>query len=144
MFTLSRRQLTLLVVAIAAVLLMLSTTPQAKERASSLSAASYTPWSWSSSSKSSSSSPTDALTTTGPDAHITETVLPLGAHASGFTMYERLYAWNGTLYVVTKDKSKHPDLLHVLSQGKDRGTGENIDPTDKVAACLYRWRNLPN
>lgn len=137
MFTLSRRQLTLLVVAVAAVLLMLSTTPQAKERASSLSAASYTPWSWSSS-KSSSFPPSDALTTTGPDAHITETVLPLDMHASGFTMYERLYVWNGTIYVVTKDKSKHPDLLHVLSKGKDKGTGENIDPTDKVRACLHR------
>jgi len=137
MFTLTQKRLTLLVGVVAAAL-MFGATPQAKDCASSRSLEACAPlfWSWSWLSKSGSHPPYNELTTTGSVIHITETVLPLEIHASGFTMYERLYVRNGTLYVVMKDKSKHPDLLHVLSKGMDMGTGENIDPTEKVWSRL--------
>ena len=137
MSTLTQKRLTLLV-GVIAVALMFNATPQAKKCAISRSPEAYTPsfssWFWSS--NSGSHPPYNELTTTGSVIHITESVLPLEIHASGFTMYERLYVRNGTLYVVMKDKSKHPDLLHVLSKGKDIGTGENIDPTDQVWSRL--------
>ncbi|KAF9525436.1 hypothetical protein CPB83DRAFT_859558 [Crepidotus variabilis] len=71
-----------------------------------------------------------------PETTITESSLPLQeagvAHVPGFTYFERLYVWNGTIYAVMSEEKqeKFPKLLHVISKGKDKGTGENIDPTD--------------
>lgn len=128
MYSLTRRQLVSATLAVGFIYLLFSSTPRAKQSASSLSASS---WSWSKPSSPNS----NVLSETKPDTRITETILPPGTHASGFTIYERLYVWNGTFYVVTRDKNAHPDLKHVLSKGMDRGTTENIDPTDKV--CFF-------
>lgn len=72
------------------------------------------------------------------DTAITESRIPLQeagvTHASGFTYFERLYVWNGTIYAVMDEERQKlvPDLGNIISKGKNRGTGENLDPTDAV------------
>ncbi|KAF8157138.1 hypothetical protein B0H34DRAFT_657522 [Crassisporium funariophilum] len=60
-----------------------------------------------------------------------ETTLPGGAPSSGFTIFDRLYVWNGTIYIVTSDPSAFPPAKLIISQPKDVGGGRNLDPTDK-------------
>ena len=74
-----------------------------------------------------------------PDTSISETTLPGAEHVPGFTIFDRLYVWNGTLYAVTLNPKAFPDLRTVISQPKDRLNGVNIDPTPQV-----RIFHLPN
>ncbi|PPQ76079.1 hypothetical protein CVT26_004600 [Gymnopilus dilepis] len=62
-------------------------------------------------------------------AEIAETTLPIGTPASGFTIFDRLYVRNGTLYVVASDSSSLPHLKFIISKPEDRGGGRNLDPT---------------
>lgn len=69
---------------------------------------------------------------------ITESRIPLQeagvVYAAGFTYFERLYVWNGTIYaVMNKERQKMvPELTNILSIGRDMGS-ENLDPTDAVS-----------
>ncbi|CAA7268594.1 unnamed protein product [Cyclocybe aegerita] len=81
--------------------------------------------------KSSPPSPFDVLETANHDTRISETTLPLGAPAPGFTIFDRLYVRNGTFFAVTQRPEQYPDLIYVLSQGKNKGGPDNIDPTPR-------------
>lgn len=72
-----------------------------------------------------------------PDTSISETTLPGAVHVAGFTIFDRLYVWNGTLYAVTSNAKAFPDLRTVISQPKDRLNGVNIDPTPEVRIITY-------
>lgn len=70
-------------------------------------------------------------------AAITETTLPGGAPAPGFTIFDRLYVWNGTIYAVTSDPRAFPQLRYILSQPKHRKEGNNLEPTSRVSSWLF-------
>lgn len=65
-----------------------------------------------------------------------ETTLPVNSATPGFTIFDRLYVRNKTLYAVTSNPEAFPSLVYILSQAKDRKNGENIDPTSKVSFLL--------
>ena len=67
---------------------------------------------------------------------ITETTLPAGAPAPGFTIFDRLYVWNGTIYAVTSDPTTFPQLRYILSQPKNQGEGQNLEPTSRVSCWI--------
>ena len=68
---------------------------------------------------------------------ITETTLPAGTPACGFTIFDRLYVRNGTIYVVTSNSSAFPHLKYVISLPEDRVNWKKLDPTDKVSRIHY-------
>lgn len=67
---------------------------------------------------------------------ITETTLPGGMLASGYTIFDRLYVRNGTIYVVTSNSSAFPPLKYVISLPEDMVNSKKLDPTDKVSGTL--------
>ena len=62
-----------------------------------------------------------------------ETTIPGGAHAPGFTVFDRLYLRAGTLYVVTADPSSWPPRRYLISKPLEKGTGQDLEPTDEVS-----------
>lgn len=67
---------------------------------------------------------------------ITETTTPDGSPAPGFTIFDRLYLYNGTFYIVTSDPNSVPDKELILARPLRNGVGllhKDEDPTDKVS-----------
>ncbi|KIM38055.1 hypothetical protein M413DRAFT_448087 [Hebeloma cylindrosporum] len=62
---------------------------------------------------------------------ITETTLPGGAPAPGFTIFDRLYIWNGTMFAVTSNPRAFPQIRYILSQPKEQREGNNLEPTSR-------------
>jgi len=65
-----------------------------------------------------------------------ETVIPGGAHAPGFTVFDRLYLRAGTFYVVTADPSSWPPRRFLIAKPFEIGTGQDLEPTDEVSGVL--------
>ena len=62
-----------------------------------------------------------------------ETTIPGGAHAPGFTVFDRLYLRAGTFYVVTADPSSWPPRRYLIAKPFEKGTGQDLEPTDEVS-----------
>ena len=71
------------------------------------------------------------------NAAITETTLPGGSPAPGFTIFNRLYVWNGTIYAVTSNPRDFPQLRYILSKPKDQKGGSNLEPTSRVSPWMF-------
>jgi len=65
-----------------------------------------------------------------------ETVIPGGAHAPGFTVFDRLYLRAGTFYVVTADPSSWPPRRFLMAKPFEMGSGQASEPTDEVSGAL--------
>ncbi|KAJ3829144.1 hypothetical protein EV361DRAFT_7532 [Lentinula raphanica] len=60
------------------------------------------------------------------------TIIPRGAHAYGFTIFDNLYFRNGTLFVVNSDLSIFPQRETILSAPLELGLPEDVlMPTDE-------------
>jgi protein O-GlcNAc transferase len=70
-------------------------------------------------------------------AAIMETTLPGGAPAPGFTIFDRLYVWNGTIYAVTSNPRAFPQLRYIISQPKDQVEGNDLEPTSRVSPWMF-------
>ena len=70
-------------------------------------------------------------------AAIMETTLPGGAPAPGFTIFDRLYVWNGTIYAVTSNPRAFPRLRYILSQPKDHNAENDLEPTSRVSPWMF-------
>ncbi|CAA7268596.1 unnamed protein product [Cyclocybe aegerita] len=132
MWMTQRRQQLCLLLIFPAVLLLLHANPQAVEHASS-KAASLAQWTRVKTMGHSEDDFASFSLVEGDDEEdesipIAETNLLL--RPSGFTIYDRLYVWNGTIYAVTLTPESYPDLKHILSQGISSDYG-NIDPTSQ-------------
>ena len=62
-----------------------------------------------------------------------ETMIPGGAHAPDFTVFDRLYLRAGTFYVVTADQSSWPPKRYLIAKPSEKGTGQDLEPTDEVS-----------
>lgn len=62
-----------------------------------------------------------------------ETMIPGGAHAPGFTVFDRLYLRAGTFYVVTADPSSWPPRRYLIAKPLKKETGQDLEPTDEVS-----------
>ncbi|KAF8970076.1 hypothetical protein BDZ97DRAFT_1652817 [Flammula alnicola] len=58
-----------------------------------------------------------------------EATLPGGALAAGFTIFDRLYVWNRTIYAVTSNPKSFPLLKYILAHPQNVGRNRNLDPT---------------
>ena len=65
-----------------------------------------------------------------------ETVIPGGAHAPGFTVFDRLYVRAGIFYVVTADPSAWPPRRYLIAKPVEMGAGHESEPTDEVSRTL--------
>ena len=65
-----------------------------------------------------------------------ETVIPGGAHAPGFTVFDRLYLRAGIFYVVTADPSSWPPRRYLIAKPVQMGAGHESEPTDEVSRAL--------
>jgi hypothetical protein len=85
------------------------------------------------------------------DAPLSLPETSLVAHAPGWTIFENLYMFNGTLFILTDTPNLFPDRFYVTSTGlKAENTPENIAsriPTEKEmdfvtsARAKERWDN---
>ena len=65
-----------------------------------------------------------------------ETVIPGGAHAPGFTIFDRLYLRAGIFYVVTADPNSWPPRRYLIGKPLEMGPGHQLEPTDEVSRAL--------
>ena len=65
-----------------------------------------------------------------------ETVIPGGAHAPGFTIFDRLYLRAGIFYVVTANPSSWPPRRYLIAKPLEVGAGHQLEPTDEVSRAL--------
>ncbi|EDR06835.1 uncharacterized protein LACBIDRAFT_299738 [Laccaria bicolor S238N-H82] len=66
-----------------------------------------------------------------------ETVIPGGAHAPGFTVFDRLYLRAGIFYVVTADPSSWPPRRYLLAKPFEMGAGKELEPTDEDLQFIH-------
>jgi len=66
------------------------------------------------------------------NTRITETTLPGIVPVTGFTIFDRLYVKNGTLFVVSSKPTAFPEKNRILARPLDTGHGHPLDPTPQV------------
>ncbi|KAJ2914186.1 hypothetical protein MD484_g6237, partial [Candolleomyces efflorescens] len=73
--------------------------------------------------------------TTSSSAHPNVPIAPPGtsvqAHAYGFTLFDKLYLRNGTLYVVTADRGAFPPRDRILFKSEGVQGGMGVEATDQ-------------
>lgn len=70
-----------------------------------------------------------------------ETVIPRGAHAPGFTVFDQLYLRAGIFYVVTADPSSWPPRRLLVAKPVEMGGGHDSEPTDEVSRAYFETRS---
>jgi hypothetical protein len=80
---------------------------------------------------------TQKETTIPSTVSVSDPSVRVEAHAYGFTLFDRLYLRNGTLFVVTKDVASFPPRDRILFKSEGLPGGVEVDATDQVHLCYH-------
>lgn len=80
---------------------------------------------------------TQKETTIPSTVSVSDPSVRVEAHVYGFTLFDRLYLWNGTLFVVTKDVASFPPRDRILFKSEGLLGGVGVDVMDQVRLCYH-------